>query len=126
MCSNYRVLSEQDRAQGSALRSSPKCDDYDLEPGWYRFQGAAGDRIPDTCVPVAHCGTSAPGWIIGNHPTVEEGVVARNVCYHFSDNCCRWSNNISVKNCGGYFVYKLKKPPYCYLRYCGNGGKLPW
>ena len=122
MCNNYRVLSGRDRAQGSALKGTPKDDQLDLVPGWYRFQEAAGDRIPDKCVPENHCGTLRPGWLSGNHPTFDEGVVTRRVCYHYSKNCCKWTNNIAVKNCGGYFVYKLKRPPRRYLRYCGNGG----
>ena len=130
MCNtgNYKVLRGGDRAQGSLLKGAAKCDKRDLVPGWYRFQGDAGDRIPDKCVPDSYCGTYGPGWIIGNHPTVDEGVVTRKVCFsNYFHGCCRWSNYISVKNCGGYFVYELKKPPYCNLRYCGNGGagKLP-
>ena len=129
MCHNYTyaILSEGDRAQGSALKGNVTCRRYELIPGWYRFQGAAGDRILDKCVPMRRCSTIAPGWMRGNHPTVAEGVVTRKVCYHFDTDCCTWSNNISVKNCGGYFVYKLEFTPNCYSRYCGNGGagKLP-
>ena len=77
--------------------------------------------MADKCVDTERCGTDAPGWMLGNHPTVAESVVTRTVCYHYSDKCCLWSNDISVKNCSGYFVYKLKKPPGCRLRYCGNG-----
>lgn len=121
MCNNYKVLNGGDRAQGNALQDNAKCDDK-LNPGWYRFQGAAGDRILDKCVPEGRCGTDAPGWLQGNHPTVAEGVVTGKVCYHFKGNCCLWSNNISVKNCGEYFVYQLRQLPGCNLRYCGNGG----
>ena len=125
MCNNYRVLNGGDRAQGNALKGNYKCDG-DLIPVWYRFQGAAGDRIADKCVPVERCGTFAPGWMKGNHPTVAEGVVTREVCYHIHE-CCSWTGNIRVKNCGGYFVYKLEWGPGCPARYCGNGGagKLP-
>ena len=127
MCNNYTVLSGGDRAQGSASQDNVKCDMLELVPGWYRFQGAAGDRIADKCVPERRCGTVVPGWMQGNHPTAADGVVTRRVCYHYSYNCCLWSNNISVKNCGGYFVYQLKGTPGCNSRYCGNGGagKLP-
>ena len=127
-CYNYKALSGADRAQGNKLQNDVRCDQRDLEPGWYRFQGDAGDRIPDKCVPMRSCGTHAPGWIDGNHPTVDEGVVTRKVCYHWSNNCCNWHNNIRVKNCGAYFVYELEKTPVCSLRYCGNAGagKLPF
>jgi len=136
-CKNYTVLSEADRAQGHIVinASSYRCDRNDLVPGWYRFQGAAGDRMANKCVPIRHCGTYHPGWLNGAHPTVAEGVVTRRVCYHNSynfwhrlRNCCRWSNNIRVRNCGAFFVYELQNPPVCNLRYCGNGsaGNLSW
>ena len=131
LCDNYRILSGGDRAQGSALRGTAKCDRH-LDSGWYRFQGAAGDRMADKCVPEKRYGTLRPIWFRGNHPTVDEGVVTREACYHYPDNCCKRNNSISVKNCSEYFVYKLKNPLYCYIpyhvsRYCGNGGagKLP-
>ena len=139
-CKNYTVLSEANRAQGHIVinASNNRCDRDDLVAGWYRFQGAAGDRMADKCVPAYHCGTQYPGWLNGTHPTVSEGVVTRRVCYphnhyykywhwYWSSNCCLWSNNIRVRNCGAFFVYELQKPPQCDFRYCGNGstGKLP-
>ena len=141
-CNNYTVLSEADRAQGHIVinASNYRCDRDDLVPGWYRFQGAAGDRIADKCVPEDHCGTRYPGWLDGTHPTVSEGVVTRRVCfpnnyrykyrywswYWYWSNCCLLSKIIRVKNCGAFFVYELQKPSYCNVRYCGNGttGKL--
>ena len=73
-----------------------------------------------SCVPEYRCGTHASGWMNGAHPTVAQGKVTRNVCYNYSSNCCRASNNIEVVNCGQYYVYKLSPPPYCTLRYCGS------
>ena len=136
-CNNYIVLSEGDRAQGQIVinESNYRCDRNDLVPGWYRFQGAAGDQMADKCVPTSYCGTKHPGWLSGTHPTVAEGVVTRKVCYHYwhysmygTIHCCYYSNNIRVRNCGAFFVYELQKPPTCELRYCGNArgaGKLP-
>ena len=133
-CNNYTVLSEADRAQGHiVINSHYRCDRDDLVPGWYRFQGAAGDRMADKYVPENHCGTQYPGWLNGTHPTVSEGVVTRTVCYpeYFNDgywlsDYCAVGNNIRVRNCGAFFVYELQKPPHCDFRYCGNGsaGKL--
>ena len=134
-CNNYTVLSEADRAQGQIVISNYRCDRDELVPGWYRFQGATGNQMADKCVPTNYCGTQHPGWLNGTHPTVAEGVVTRKVCYHYWDynrygstNCCYWSNNIRVRNCGAFFVYELQKPPGCNLRYCGNAssaGNLP-
>ena len=128
-CANYRILSEADRAQGNAVKNN-LCDDG-LKTGWYRFQGAAGDRMADKCVPNYRCGTYLPGWLLGSHPTVAEGVVTLKVCYNYFQVYCRCMipYNIKVKNCGSYYVYELvQKPPYLYCpyRYCGNAraGKL--
>ena len=49
-----------------------------------------------------------------------EGVVTRDVCYHWKSGCCQWTNNIQVKNCGAFYVYELQKTPVCFLRYCGE------
>ena len=120
-CKNYIVLSEADRAQRNTWQNNLACDN-NLVTGWYRFQGAAGDRMADKCVLQYRCGTYAPGWLHGTHPTVAEGVVTRKVCYHDWGDCCRWSNIIKVKNCSYYYVYELQKPPNCNNRYCGNAG----
>ena len=124
-CNNYTVLSEADRAQGHIVinASNYRCDRDDLVPGWYRFQGAAGDWMADKCVPENHCGTHYPVWLSGTHPTVAEGLVTRRVCYHVasSNSCCYWYNSIRVKNCGTYFVYELPRQYSCPARYCGSG-----
>ena len=117
------MLSEADRSTENSNQSSIRCDQQDLVPGWYRFQGDAGDRMPENqCVPKLRCGSHAPGWLNGSHPAVSEGAVQRKVCYHWGSNCCQWSNTIRVRNCGDFFVYELQKPPVCSLRYCGNAG----
>ena len=109
---------------GNSAQNNVKCDgrapDNIVSPGWYRMTGNSGDRIPEKCVPKRRCGTHAPGWLNGTHPKVLDGVVNRRVCYHWSNNCCLWKNDIKIRNCGGYYVYELTKPPACSLRYCGN------
>ena len=89
--------------------------------GWYRFSGKAGNQMADSCVDYKHCGTAAPGWINGGHPSVADRVVSRTVCFRSKSNCCKWSIVISVRNCGGFFVYWLHRPPHCNFRYCGSG-----
>ena len=120
-CTNYTVLSEADRAQGNAQPPHNRSD-YGLVTGWYRFQGAAGDRMPDKCVLLYRCGTKYPGWLNGRHPTVAEGVVTRTVCYNGYSDCCDDSNIIKVKNCSSYYVYELLRTRYSFSRYCGNAG----
>ena len=122
-CTNYTVLSEADRALGNA-QPPPNRDDSGLVTGWYRFQGAAGDRIPDKCVLNYRCGTKYPGWLNGIHPTITEGVVTRTVCYSYYGDCCRVSTIIKVKNCSSYYVYQLQRTRFfsSNSRYCGNAG----
>ena len=122
-CKNYTVLSEADRAHWYTFQYKVRRDDS-LVTGWYRFQGAAGNRMLDKCVPRYRCGTEHPGWLNGTHPTVAEGVVIRNVCFSDGENCCTVRNIIKVKNCSTYYVYELQKPnAYAYYaRYCGNAG----
>jgi len=89
-------------------------------PGWYRFSGAAGTRIPTTRPNYYDCGTDAPGYINGSNPAVGDGIVTRQVCYYWSGSSCRWSNNIRMANCGGFYLYELQDTPVCALRYCGE------
>ena len=93
-----------------------------LSIDWYRFSGAAGNQIAESCVDMFRCGTSSPGWLNGSHPTVNEGAVQRRVCFTYDSDCCFSSIYIRVRNCGGFYVYQLKPTkPYRDSRYCGNG-----
>ena len=117
-CSSYAWLKNANRNEKDT--SGTGLCDRGLSDRWYRFGGQAGIKMPTSCVPVRRCGTHATGWMNGVHPTVSDGKVTRKVCYSYSNNCCSWSNNIEVLNCGYFFIYKLSKPPTCRLRYCGS------
>ncbi|XP_078357489.1 uncharacterized protein LOC144642401 isoform X1 [Oculina patagonica] len=124
-CLSYSYLDSADRSMNlKADVHSAKCDEF-LQQGWYRFRGDAGDQMPTSCVAVLYCGTHAPGWLSTSHPTVAQGAVRAKVCFHWGNKCCRWSTYIKVRNCSGFYVYELKKPPTCRLRYCGNGVQAP-
>ena len=96
-----------------------KCDNL-LPNGWYRFVGAAGTKMPTTRVPAFRCGTDWSGWLDGAHPLVEDGEVRMYVCGSDRSTGCKHRVQISVKNCGSYFIYKLLKAPGCDMRYCGT------
>ena len=118
-CNNYTVNTEADRSVLFPRRPSTyKCDRGALVPGWYRFNGTAGSKMPSYCVPKSMCNTDATGWLNGVHPTLHEGVVSRTVCFHWSGNCCNWAVTIQLRNCGEFFVYNLTNPGRCHLRYC--------
>ena len=119
-CYHYKNLSEADRNRihQTPLSGQVFCDDQ-LAEGWYRFVGAAGIKMPTTRVPAYRCGTDFSGWLDGAHPTVEDDKVDRKVCFSDRPEGCRYTESISVKDCGSYFIYKLH-PPNCASRYCGT------
>jgi len=116
-CTTYSSLTSGDRKTTYDTKSY-LCDD-NLN-GWYRFQGAAGTRMPTSCPPMWRCGTATTGWLNGVHPTVADGKVTRQVCFHWFFNCCYRSTNIEVRNCGSFYVYHFSGTPIgCDFRYCG-------
>ena len=75
------------------------------------------------CVPSKHCGTEASGWLKGLSPSKKDGVVDRTVCFHWGGECCAWKTTVKVRNCGGFYLYNLRRDPwevYKNFRYCGN------
>ena len=116
-CQNYKVLNTKGR-KSSFKSNSAFCDDGKY--GWYRFKGRAGTKMAGTCVPAGRCNTKAQGWLEGAHPGVRDGQITRKVCFNYDSNCCHWSVDIQVRNCGDFFVYLLSGTPDCELRYCGE------
>ena len=76
--------------------------------------------MPIQCVPEYRCGAVLSGWLEGGHPTLADGAVSSKVCFTRGIDCCKKSNNIQVKDCGSYFIYKLLKVTTCDRRYCGT------
>ena len=113
--------------------ASPRCDRFTVEGDWkggniwYRFQEPAGTQMANSVVPKGHCGTEASGWLNGTHPAVLGENVIRQVCFSYDGDCWR-STDVEIKNCGLYYLYKLKATPAgsvsplpsCSLKYCGQ------
>ena len=116
-CNRYKILNDSDRL--SNLGRGKKCD-KNLTEDWYRFSAWAGTNMPTHCLPNHRCSTDLPGWMDGAHPTADEGVVSRKVCFSGYDNCCYRNITINVRNCSSFFVYRLKPVSYCNSRYCGK------
>ena len=76
--------------------------------------------MPEEAPPYSSCGTHAAGWLNGAHPDSGSAVV--NVCYHWTPGECWQNNDITVTNCGDYYVYLLSSPPGCSYKYCGEDG----
>ncbi|CAH1247198.1 DMBT1 [Branchiostoma lanceolatum] len=115
----HRVLNETWRNVNQG--GGTNCDRFNGE--WYRFMGPAGTQLlarsPGSS---GGCGTRAPMWMDGTHPTAADGAVSRQVCaYSGSSNPCRFSETIQVKACpAGYYVYRLPRPRACSSAYCGD------
>ena len=80
-CTTYLSLTSGD--QKTTYTSITNQCDRNLK-GWYRFQGAAGTRMPTSCTPKHRCSTGATGWLNGSHPTVADGKVSRQVCFSYT------------------------------------------
>ena len=134
--SSYTVLNDDWRKIDYYNRGdkSYHCD-RDITKGWYRLQGAAGNRLPTSPAPNGtpsssrmYCGTHATAYITGGeHPTPEEGIVSRGVCFEWSSDTCWKSKSLKVAACYGddddvYYVYELSPPGNCQLAYCGLDG----
>jgi cysteine-rich repeat protein len=117
-CLGYTELKEPDRAV--SFNDGPgkvtKCDK--TADKWHRFLDPAGTVIPLTQPSLYSCGTDAPGYMLGDYPAPEDGIVNRTVCYPWIGEPCNWSNDVLVLNCGDYFVWQLPTPSECALRYC--------
>ncbi|KAK6487388.1 oncoprotein-induced mRNA 3 protein-like [Huso huso] len=122
-CSAYISLNEPWRNTEHHMNNSvgtPMCDSH-VNGEWYRFTGMAGDAMPTFCISENHCGTHAPVWMNGSHPSEADGIVQVQACASFNDNCCLWNTTVDVKACpGGYYVYRLPKPSICFHVYCGH------
>ena len=74
--------------------------------------------MTETSLEYNHCGTVAPGWIRGTHPTDEGETVTVEVCFSWNGYDCNRSQNIEITYCGEYYVYFLPEAPWCSARYC--------
>ncbi|XP_037363412.1 pancreatic secretory granule membrane major glycoprotein GP2 [Talpa occidentalis] len=123
-CESYTVLDEPFRSIENENDSTLKCDTNLF--GWYRFVGEGGSKMPEVCIPPFRCQTAAPMWLNGSHPMVEEGIVNRTACAHWSGNCCLWKSQVQVKACqDNYYVYRLQGAPACNLAYCTEPTTVP-
>ena len=70
----HHILDGFNRSVANKDQKNWLCDQKHLSPlpAWYRFTGAAVDRMPTSCVPINRCGTHVPGWLAGSHPSHEE------------------------------------------------------
>ena len=68
--------------------------------------------MADSCVPEFRRGAELSGWLNGSRPTMADGAVRRKVCFRYKNNCCEYSTSITVRNCGGFYVYHIGSPQF--------------
>ncbi|XP_076465054.1 uncharacterized protein LOC143296920 [Babylonia areolata] len=121
--SNYTVLDDTRRVVAGVYTGSGDMCDKHLKLGWYRFLlNRENAVIPTTCVPVKNCHTDAPTWVdLQGQPLPLTGQETEaRACSHWSANCCNWESPITVRNCGEYYVYKIKPLSACDLSFCAE------
>lgn len=120
-CLNYSNLTSERRSSSFRLPTddTASCDNK-LPPGWYRFLPPAGVQMATSPPPQGMCATPVTSWLSSEHPQVTDGIVNGTVCFRWGDNMCMWSQVIQVRNCSGFYVYKLQPTKYCPLHFCGQ------
>lgn len=126
----YTVLNDAWRSVNNHVSSfndwkNIHCD-INLPTGWYRIQYNGVDhKIPNYCplpnvdVPLI-CGSHVPMWYNGPMPQNAGDVTSGRACGNWYGNCCHFEvpDDIQVKNCGSYFIYRLESTPFCNTTYC--------
>lgn len=124
--SGYNELNESNRYWGHIDRRNTYCETDNITNNqWYRFTGDAGTMMAPYCIPQSTCNTQMSGWINGGgHPVIAYETVTRTACMHGHSSCCSTSYTVEIRNCSGFYVYKLKQPNGCDQRYCGVNSKF--
>ncbi|XP_067226371.1 uncharacterized protein [Chanodichthys erythropterus] len=118
-CYDYNTLDESWRDIRQYLYYD--YDDTLVEwSGWYRlYLNGESAQMSEWCVSHVGCGGQTALHLSGSHPTLEDGVVTREVMgtttwlpLPYSHQCGAYrSTSIQVKACpGDYYVYELVKP----------------
>jgi len=125
-CTSYLELNDETRGVHGKTDDLMYCDGVDVSPSpdwqggdkWYRMMPPAGTVIPEFIPKEGDCGTNATGWLNGKHPEHAGTNTESTVSFNYLDTPCWGYEQVSITNCGGFFVYKLPEVPFCNFRYC--------
>lgn len=114
------------RPGGANSQDGYACDLHDSNR-WFRFTGAAGNRLLNSCPKVNSCGSKYPIWSDAEMPTAVGQAVAIDGYVVLEEGYCKyWTIPLEVMKCSDYleddFIYKLSAPADNSSSYsCGNG-----
>ena len=96
------------KTKGTAYKRDYQKMDTSPYRGWFRFTGVGHNRITKVQQEYMSCGTQYPGWLNGEHPSAEEGVVRRIVSFTTAASTyTSTTSEIFIKNCGDFVVYNI-------------------
>merc|ERR1711937_409945 len=132
-CQKYMLRKEPERSfvnmKAKAATRDPKCPSL-VDYRWHRFEGMM--MVENRCANREnHCGSKYPGWLAGEHPTMDEGPVERDIHFYKDGKCTNNLGRVMIRNCGTFYVYKFSKLPYmcdhgfCLEKYRGLPKKNP-
>ena len=113
---------------GNGLRRKDGQLNCDTEPmvkqgrPWFRFSGAAGNRLLDSCPPINSCGTIDGMWSDEVMPKRKGEIRQINVFASAGYQCKRFTYKLKVKKCSRRrhdYVYRYLGDSHCYLSFCG-------
>lgn len=80
-----------------------------------------------SCPTSPACGAVSPAYLLKPHPdNLAPGASKEaTICYTIGKTCCAKTQQIMIRKCNGFFIYKLPRACIKRARYCGNGGTLP-
>ena len=111
MCFEYKNLTDSWRKITGKSPSDGlyRCDKREgvVNGGWYRFVGKAGTHLSTKPPAFIHggetykecCGTNYVGWMSGEHPTINDGLVEREFCFQTLSGECQWRIVSEVRTC---------------------------
>ena len=79
-----------------------------------------------SCPTSPACGAVSPAYLLKPHPdNLAPGASKEaTICYTIGKTCCAKTQQIMIRKCNGFFIYKLPRACIKRARYCGNGGTL--